>query len=173
MSTILPTSPITPSTQQGFIPNTPIVARFDIPISRVITAFTTPITLLPARVGYLNLPLWAVLTRTAPATPYLAQGNILKLAWNTLGVDADVALNLSATSLTAAATNNNYAVFCGPPNHAGLDGSDLAAGFGSKPLMFIATVSNPTVNGTNTGTDLTLLLSYVILPTYQANIGSY
>jgi hypothetical protein len=161
MSTTLPVTPITPAVSQGFNPNITRVARFDIPVAQAITLFSAPITLLPALTGYAYNPFGAVVIRSGLRYD-TAPGNLV-LQWN--------------FGTPFSGTGNRFAQYSWRGNAGAYfdtaNFDDSSTGVAGKAIKLASLVGDMTVNVTNPGSALIILLSYEIVPTYAENVGSY
>ena len=164
MSTALPYTPATVAVNQGNNPNELRIARFDLLATRIVTSFTTPILLLPPVTGYCYTVINYIATKnavTAYGNPQSASISYNNTALSGSGFLLDASFWSAATKITelGAAASANRIVSVIPED---------ATSFSGKGLVLNTLVGNMTG-----GSDITILLCYMIFPTVVENIGNY
>lgn len=136
-------------------------------IAQVTSLNTAPITLLPATAGILWVPQEAVFIRTGAR--YATHPGNLQIRAMTASPFAWLLANTASGILIGTGSGGRHAW------HTGLwqgqtGASDATGDPGSKAVDLFALSGNPTVDGTNPGSRIILVMHYVAWPTHEANL---
>lgn len=141
---------------------------YDLSVAKVSACFTTPISILKQRPGYVVMPVnGAILIRQGD--PYLAAAGNLRLAFsndNTTAICSWV-----GTVLTGATPAGGFSAFYSPIKYAG-GGVREISGDASGDLQFLSTASNPTTSAANPGSIVTVVVYFQQIPIYPQNVGA-
>jgi len=135
-------------------------------IAQVILLNSTPITLVAAENGFLVRPDFVVIVRTgaryatAPGSLTTRCVSSSPFAWTTH----------SGTVLTATSDSNGTYANYGNSGTTGGNASQATADIGGKAIDIFSLTGNPTVDGTNVGSGLIVVVYYRRIPTTTANI---